>query len=540
MKNKPNVILMFVDDLGYGDVSSFNPDGKIHTKNIDKLAEAGIKFTNFHACSAQCTPSRYGLLTGRYGFRSRLKFSVLPGDSLTLIERDRMTLANVFKNAGYTTACVGKWHLGLEWQLNNSPVPKDFGGDDEWYVDMKKKTAFEPSITPSMSSMVKGLDIDYEKPITYGPNEYGFDYFFGMAASLDQPPYVYIENHEVLDKPTSVSGVIKMDRRGIGTNTTWACGPISDTFNHETALDVFNDKVLDLIDDYSEKDDPFFIYYPTPAVHTPLLPSEKFKGKSGLNAYCDIVLQMDDMVGQIAEKLEEKGILDDTLFVITSDNGCAASSDFEFLLSKGHNPSGHLRGHKFSLYEGGHRVPTVFYYPKMIKESSVCDELICHTDFFKTFAKMLDIDVPDNAAEDSFDVLSVWFENGKTERKSIVSASSSGYLGITKDGYKLACCEKGGDYPKAMLSGRNQEPIEQNFELYNLSSDIGEKDDIIDHNEEIIEILLEELDEVFENGRSTIGERQENFTPEKWVQINWKDKISGGKNDKNINAHICT
>lgn len=209
---KPNVILIFADDLGYGDVSAFNPRSKINTEHIDRLAAGGMRFTDSHATSALCTPSRYGLLTGRYNWRSRLKSFVLPGDSQSLIEPDRQTLAQLLKDEGYQTAAVGKWHLGLEWTLLDH---KDF---KRYQVD---PASLPPEKEPRQGragnfdyedfwSGIEGLDIDYDQPITFGPNDYGFDYFFGTAASLDQPPYVYIENDRVVEKPTLITGLLRI------------------------------------------------------------------------------------------------------------------------------------------------------------------------------------------------------------------------------------------------------------------------------------------------------------------------------------------
>lgn len=525
MKKKPNVILLLADDLGYGDVSVFNPDGKIHTENIDKLASDGMRFTDAHACSPLCSPSRYGLLTGRYSFRSRLKFSVLQGDSMTLIEKDRMTLGNVFKNAGYNTACIGKWHLGLEWELNDDPKPSDFDGKEEWYQNIPKRKPFTPTVNPSQASIVKGVDIDYSKPIKYGPNQYGFDYFYGIPASLDQSPYVYIENDRVIEQPTKITGLVQVDKRGAKTNKDWQAGPVAPSFNHEQVLDDMNDKVLELIDEYSSEEEPFFIYYPTPAVHSPLIPNKKFRGKSGLNEYADVVLQLDDMVRSISEKLKGKGIYDNTVFIFTSDNGCAGTADFPFLLEHGHNPSYIFRGNKFSIYEGGHRIPTIISYPALIKKDTVCDIDICLTDFFETFAQMLDVEYPSDYAEDSFSLMSLFTGEGKYERKANVCMSGGGYLGIIKDNWKLTCCENGGATKEHMMAARDYKKLDQKFELYNLKDDISEKNNIIDCNPEIAEKLLKELNTDFDNGRSNKGPKEENYKPEFWYQINWKDKL---------------
>lgn len=521
---KPNVILMFVDDLGIGDISAFNTNGKIHTPNVDALASDGMMFTDSHSCSALCTPSRYGLLTGRYPWRSRLKFLVLPGDSDTLIEKDRMTMAHMFKNAGYNTACVGKWHLGMEWAIKENFSATDFGEPQELYDKFVPRTPDRQPVTNlGAHNLVQGLDIDYSKPIAYGPNQYGFDYFYGLPASLDQPPFVYVENDRVLEEPTAVSGVLKLDRDGGSMQTLWERGPIAPSYDHEKVLDDMNDKVLELIDTYSADDKPFFIYYPTPAVHGPLLPNKKFKGSSGLNLYADVVLQVDDMVRQITDKLKEKGIYEDTIFVFTSDNGCSGVADYPFLLEHGHDPSAGYRAKKGSLYEGGHRVPTIVNWPSSIPGGTKSEALVCHSDFFKTFADIIGVDIPDNAAEDSISNLSLWKAQNNEVREDAVFACAAGYMSIEKDGWKLNFAENGGEMPKYIISAFRGVPTESEFELYKIREDLAETTNVINDHPEIVEQLKEQMSKRLDTGRSDKGEPQENFIPDKpWVQINWK------------------
>lgn len=524
---KPNVIFMFVDDLGYGDVSCFNENSKVKTENIDKLASKGMRFTDSHASSALCTPSRYSLLTGRYNWRSKLKALVLPGDSYPLIEKDRTTLAHLFKSQGYHTSCVGKWHLGLSWQLKENPKPSDYGENEKTYEHIVERQDEEPFVTVfdgKGKPRVWGLDIDYEKPVTFGVNDYGFDYFYGLPASLDQSPYVYMENDKVLEPPCKMIGDIHIDRTTKDIQTVCQRGPISKSFDHEKVLDDMNDKVLEIID--KNEGEPFFIYYPTPAVHSPLLPNKKFKGKSGINAYCDILLQLDDMVGQISDKLEQKNLTDNTIFVFTSDNGCSAAADYDTLLAHGHNPSYIYRGMKYSAYEGGHRVPTIVSYPNMIEPNSVCDENICHTDFFKTFAEILGVEALDNQAEDSYSNLKLWQGKKENPRENTVYSSASGYFSICEDNFKLICCENGGAGFKLMNSARTHKKVDTYFELFDLSSDPAETTNIIDKHPEIVERLLKKLDLSYENGRQTEGVKQKNFEPDyPWIQINWKDRI---------------
>lgn len=230
---------------------------------------------------------------------------VLLGDSFTLNEKNRITMADIFKKSGYNTACVGKWHLGLEWQKKENPLPSDYNLDSKYYINLPR-TGTEPTVYIDEIPEIEGLDIDFSKPIKYGPNQYGFDYFFGLAASLDQPPFVYIENDRVLKEPKLMSGEKNLDRRSATLQESWQIGLMAKGYNHEEVLDDMNDKVLQLIDGYSKQDNPFFIYYPTPAVHGPLLPNKKFRGSSGLNLYADIVLQLDDVVGSIIKKLKKQ------------------------------------------------------------------------------------------------------------------------------------------------------------------------------------------------------------------------------------------
>lgn len=521
MTKKPNVILIFVDDLGYGDISCFNPEGKILTTNIDKLAEHGMRFTDSHSSSPVCAPSRYSLLTGRYNFRSRLKYMVLPGDSGPLIEADRKTMGHFFQENGYQTACVGKWHLGMEWATKEGYGPQDHPEIDPSHYDtIRPRKSFFPTLD-NFDDLVEGLDIDYTQPIIHGPNEFGFDYYYGMAASLDQPPYVYIENNQLTEPLTRWIGPTDFNRHALSDNTKWQYGMAGETFDHDKVAQTLNDKVLELIDGYAKEEDPFFIYYPTPLVHTPLLPSEDFRGKSGLGNYGDWVLQLDDMVGQITQKLKDTNQLEDTIVIFTSDNGCSDQADFETLAAKGHYPSYIYRDAKGSMYEGGHRLPTIVSYPGMIAQGAVCDANICHTDFYATFADLLGATLPDDAAEDSVSNLPLWTGEGKCDRIATVCNSGSGFLGMVKGGYKL-CCANGGKGREFVQAIRNHEAMELVYELYNLNVDPSETTNIIEERPEIAAQLKRELHRVFDQGRSTPGKPQENYIPDTiWMQANF-------------------
>lgn len=519
---KPNVIIVYMDDLGVGDISCFNKNSKINTKNIDELASNGMKFTNSHASSSLCTPSRYGLLTGRYNWRSRLKSLVNPGDAETLIEKDRMTMAHLFKKQGYETAAVGKWHLGLDWHYNEEVDYEKYGLSKEEY-DNKEDLDIQNGRDDVFNSkydtyLVEGIDIDYSKAIKYGPNQYGFDYFFGIAASLDQPPYVYIENDRVTMEPTKVTGVKNLKRYSATQQQSWQLGVTADDYDHRECPELMQSKVLGLIDKYSERDKPFFIYYPTPLVHGPLLPSKKDAGKSELGIYGDFVCQADRYVGEIVDKLKAKDILEETIIVFTSDNGVSAVSDIPGLLKLGHNSSNDLRGQKASIWEGGHVEPTIVSYPSLIEKNTVSEQLICHTDFFSTFAELLNFEFSDDAGEDSKSNLPIWKGSDEEVRKDIVNSSGNGGLAIRTKDWKLTLVKGGG-------SAWNVERDFSPSELYRISVD-SERVNIIEENPEIVDKLKSTLGQYVKDGRSTEGEKQKNNRNNPkgdWDQVSWMD-----------------
>ena len=509
---KPNVVLMFMDDLGYGDVSFFNENSKIHTPHIDNLAERGIAFTDAHATSALCTPSRYGLLTGRYNWRSRLKRGVLTGDGTPLIEPGRMTLANLFSEAGYYTACVGKWHLGMGWQKKSDFDGSEYGAREE-VAAMKAEKAAGIQGMPKCS--IDTVDIDFSKPVTVGPRSYGFDYFFGLNASLDQPPYTYIENESVTEIPDHLSGVYPLDRYSPAQQQLWQRGPTAKSHDIRKVIPDMQAKVLELIDTHAEG--PFFIYYPTPAVHGPLLPTKEFEGKSGLNCYADLVLMVDQMVGEITEKLKARGIWENTIFVFTSDNGCSGIADYPFLLKHGHNPSYVFRGRKCEIWEGGHREPTIVSWPAKFGKTIISSQMICLSDFFRTFAELNGISVPDCAGEDSVSLLPLLDGRNEPVRRSVIHSSGNGSLSIRNRYWKLELCPDNGQSGKERIL----EPTatdELPYQLYDLQSDVGEKKNVAAENRELVFSLKKELLEAIENGRTTQGAKQMNTVPE-WKEL---------------------
>jgi arylsulfatase A-like enzyme len=480
MPKRPNIVYILADDMGYGDVSCLNENSKICTESIDKVAAGGMIFRDAHASSAVCTPSRYSILTGRYNWRSQLKKGVLFGYSQPIIPPGRMTVASLLKDNGYTTGCIGKWHLGWTWP--------------------KKSTSEE--------------DVDFEKPILDGPTTAGFDSFFGISASLDMPPYVYIEN----DKVTATPDSIVPESKG---KMFWREGPIAPDFKHEDVLPTLTEKAIGFIEEKAQEDNPFFLYLPLPAPHTPILPSPEFQGKSGTNEYGDFCLQVDAIVGRICNTLDQLGLTEDTILIFTSDNGCSPRADYNELAYVGHNPSYVFRGHKADIYEGGHRIPLVVRWPSEIASGSARDETVCLADLLATCAGILDVSLPDNAGEDSASNLGVWRGEpfDRSVREATVHHSMDGSFSIRKGKWKLEMCKGSGgwSYPRPDSDYFGLPPIQ----LYDLDADIGECWNVYEKHPVIVEELKSLLTQYVNNGRSTPGAKQDNFEGIEWEQLWW-------------------
>ena len=486
---RPNVVYVLADDMGYGDMSCLNPGAAFRTPHFDAMAASGMAFTDAHAASAVCTPSRYGILTGRYPWRSALKSGVLRGYSRPLIERNRMTVANLMKNQGYKTAVIGKWHLGMGMPFHDADGGYDISGQ-EWN---------------------RIPEVNYHLPISPSPNDYGFDKSFCIAASLDMPPYVYIEDGRFTQIP---------DHDTVGTGKRyWRQGPTAPDFRHEDVLPDLTQKALEFIDVCGQE--PFFLYFPLPAPHTPILPSAQFQGVSGTNAYGDFVLMCDDVIGQIRAKLASNGILENTIVIFTSDNGCSPMVDFDELMAAGHNPNYVFRGYKADIYEGGHRIPLLVSWPNCISESTVCNRLVSLTDLFATMAEVMGVEVPSNAAEDSVSNLPLWMDAQAQEvRQTAIQESIDGSLTIRQGPWKLAMCPGSGgwSYPRPQTDNTDGLPV---FQLFNLEKDIGERTNVLQAEAAIASAMRAELTRQVLHGRSTPGEAQPNNGAAVWSTVKW-------------------
>jgi len=463
---QPNIIFIMADDLGYGDLSCYNQDSKLLTANMDRLARQGVRFTDAHSPSAVCSPTRYGVLTGRYCWRTRLKRGVLSGFSPPLISKSQMTVAELLKKHGYHTACIGKWHLGLGWQSKDGK-PITGTGDAE--------------------------RVDFKKPITDGPNEHGFDYSFITAAcSTVDSPYVFIENGRCSVEPTA-----KMVRKGPVTTTGSRPGPMVPGWSNQQVDTTYIEKTREFLKRHinTRMGSPFFIYLALSTPHAPWLPPDFVKGRSKTGARGDMVLLADWCVGQVLSTLDELKLADDTLVIVTSDNGPRIGQ-------KGHQSAGPWRGYKSHIWEGGHRIPFIARWPGRIEPGTTCDELICLTDLMATCAAMVKAKLPDEAGPDSYNILPALLgeDLNRPIRDAIVHHSCFGVFGIRQGNWKLILGTKGsGGWVEPAGSGPQPGSPGQ---LYNLANDPYEQHDLWDKHPEKVEHLTGLLERYKKQGYS--------------------------------------
>ena len=464
----PNIVFILADDMGYGDVQAFNPDSQIPTPNLNRLANEGMRFLDAHSGSGVCSPTRYGVLTGRYCWRTWLKNGVLwPPVDRALIGPDRLTVAGMLKQRGYVTACVGKWHLGFEWSR-----------DDQG-------------------------EVDFNQPLKYGPTDVGFDEFFGIAGSLDMIPYVFYHNRRPSDSVTET-------QEGLSFPKFIREGPRARDFDPETVLDRLTDQAVDFIERNAGNDEPFFLYFPMTAPHKPVWPAARFKDKTNLGPYGDFIHQTDATVGRILQALERMGVTDDTLVVFTSDNGSymyripeAEPDHIQDARVQGYHPARHTsnfiwRGTKADVWEGGHRVPFIVRWPGRIEPQTQCSQTICLTDFMATCAEITDFVLPDDAAEDSFSLLSLLYESDLTHKRApVIHHSSNGTFSIRQGTWKMVFGSGSGGRQKPV-----GKPFEKPYFLFNLEADPSETTNVIARFPEVVERLTEKLEAIRQDGRS--------------------------------------
>ncbi|MDQ3440931.1 MAG: arylsulfatase [Planctomycetota bacterium] len=472
---KPNIVYILADDMGYGDVGAYNPQSKIPTPAMNAVAAQGMRFTDAHTGAAVCTPTRYGILTGRYAWRSRLKRGVLYGYDEPLIEDGRLTVPTLLKQHGYATACAGKWHLGLGWH-QRAPFPENA----------------TPFATTTRATEVM---IDLARPLTAGPHTTGFDYSFIIPASLDMDPYVYIEDGKVVEQPTARVEASPRPKM-------WRAGPIAPSFKFENVLGDFTARAEAFIDRSAAgaKDGkPFFLYLPLNSPHTPHIPSAKFAGKSELGSYGDFQMETDWAVGRVTDALRRNGLNKNTIVIVTSDNGSHAEPlDLE---AKGHKSNGDWRGQKSDAWEAGHRVPFIVRWPAKVNPGTTCEQTICTTDLMATAAQIVGVPLGDDAGEDSVSILGLL--DGSTTgptREATVHHSVDGTFAIRQDDWKLIACRGSGGWSLREPAAKKQNlpPIQ----LYNLRNDPGETKNVAAEQKAVVERLQTLLAKYQSEGRS--------------------------------------
>ena len=483
-RKQPNIVFILADDMGYGDVSYFDDNSKLRTENIDRMAREGVVFTDAHSSSSVSTPTRYGILTGRYNWRSTLKNNVLYGYDKALIPADRETMASMLRKQGYTTAGIGKWHLGWDW--NNIDAGKD--------------------------------KVDFSKPVENGPTTRGFDYYYGFCGSLDMAPYVYIEN----DMPTSLP-----DRETVneGKYSWWRKGPTGADFVHEQVLPNLVDRACTYIKEKAKADQPYFLYLPLPAPHTPILPTEEFRGKSGIGEYGDFVLMVDAMVGKVLQAVKESGEDENTIVVFTTDNGCSPAAGIKEMEAQGHRPNSIYRGHKADLFDGGHRIPCILRWPGGAKPHEV-KQTVCLTDFYATFAAVNGYKLMDSEGEDSYNLLPAIVSETEIDpiREATVHHSIDGQFTIRQGDWKLLLSASSGGWsaptPTDTLALDSLPPVQ----LYNMKEDPSETTNVEAEHPEIVSRLRDLMAKYVKEGRSTPGAPQKNDGEYPWKELDWMEE----------------
>ncbi len=455
----PNIIFILADDMGYGDMRCNSAACKIPTPHLDRLAATGMRFTDAHASTAVCTPSRYNILTGRYPWRTRLKRGIVcPWDG-ALIEPGRVTVAELLRQQGYRTACIGKWHLGWDWPTKDGRHPNETLTFGQWAHS--ERLRFEPNI-------------DYSGRLAGGPVDRGFDTYFGVDVP-NFPPYSWFLNDRLLDPPT----VPKPD-------TMYGYpGLMTPGWQLEKMIPEFTQRAVNYIEQSPAQDirQPFFLYFPLTSPHSPIVPNPPFQGKSGVGNYGDFVCEVDWVVGQVLDALERTGQRENTLLIFASDNGPEdRTDDDEGAWARArrthHYSMGNLRGLKFDAWEGGHRVPFVASWPTVTPPGTVCDQTLCLGDFFATCAQIVNVRAPDNAGEDSVSFLPLL--QGRTHqptRTSLVYRSMSGRFALREGPWVLIDSPTGGDRkePDWLRSERGYTTHTQPRELFHLHDDLPQR-----------------------------------------------------------------
>ena len=486
---QPNIVYILADDMGPGDVMAYNKDCKFPTPHLNRIAAEGMKFMDAHTSSSVCTPTRYGILTGRYAWRSKLKSGVTNGHTAHLMDPNRETVASLLKKQGYATACIGKWHLGMDWASTDG---------NEVHRTAPK-------------------NLDYSKPIQNGPLDMGFDTYFGISASLNMDPHAYIKGREIQGTLEFLKDREAIKKRGFtGAKPGWA----AKEFVQSQVLPDLAKETCEWIK--QNKGQPFFMYMPLNSPHSPIVPNAEFEGKSGLSPHGDFCMETDWAVSEVLKTLDELGIADNTLVIFAADNGTSPMAKLEKMQAQGHYSSWIYRGLKGTTWEGGQRVPFLVRWPKRVEAGSKSDQLICTTDLMATVAELCGVELADNVAEDSVSFIPALRgrEIPNIQRRGVVHHSDSGVFAIRRGKWKLLFDSKGGS--------RRQNPKDKpvinsaDLILFDMEKDAVESTNLSAQYPEVVTDLKKLLAHYINNGRSTPGAPQKNDPAEgrkTWQQI---------------------
>ena len=464
--SRPNIVILYADDMGYGDLGVQNPNSKIPTPYLDRLAHEGTRFTDAHSSSGICTPSRYALLHGRYHWR---KFhGIVNSFDQPIMDDGRMTLPELLKGQGYRTACIGKWHLGWDWNaIKKQPIQGN-------------KLVFSPS------------DFDWTKPIPGGPLSHGFDCYFGDDVP-NFPPYAWFENDRIITEPTVMLTTTTKTAEG-----SWEArpGPSVKDWDFHAVMPTLTDKAVQWIGKQTNKE-PFFLYFPFTSPHAPIVPAEKFVGKSKANGFGDFVVQTDDTVGRVLQALKEHGFEENTVVIFSADNGPEYYA-YDRIKNYDHRSMGPLRGLKRDLWEGGHRVPFIVRWPGVVPPGKISEGLISQIDLFATMAALVGAEIPSGSAEDSYNQLALLKGEAPSARVTLVhNTNPDGYA--VRHGEWVLIAKKTGAVsmvPPWFDTTNGYMANTLPGELYNLRVDLSEKNNLYaEHPDKVAQLteLLEQL-----------------------------------------------
>lgn len=472
----PNIVILYADDMGFGDLGANNPKSKIPTPHLDKLAEEGLRLTDAHSSSGICTPSRYALLTGRYHWR---KFhDIVHSFGPPVIDADELTMAEMLQASGYRTACIGKWHLGWNWKEVIRPEAQ------------AKLVGRNPILSPE--------DIDWSQSISGGPTSHGFDFYFGDDVP-NFPPYAWFEDDKVITTPTVL--LTKTPKTPEGS---WSArpGPAVEDWDFWNVVPRLADNAVDWIAQQKGSDKPFFLYVPFNSPHSPIVPTEPFVGSSQAGPFGDFVTMTDAMAGRILKALQDNGFEENTVVIFTADNG-AEKYAYERVKKYDHWSSEPFRGVKRDLYEGGHHVPFIVKWPGKITPGTASDALTSQVDIMATIAAIVDYEVPADTAHDSYNQLAVWTSGEASPRTAIIHNTFAKAYAI-RDGDWLLIDSSSGSHnriPKWFNEQRGYTNDRQPGELYRLSDDPAQKQNRYAENPERVEKLKQKLKTIQTHGQ---------------------------------------